>query len=80
VLPALGSTQRSYYRSVAGPLVLGSIAAVLGFLSTAWLRTDSRLEAALTVAVGSVVFLGFYVSTAVMRGYLPRHYFIWPLK
>jgi hypothetical protein len=32
------------------------------------------------VAVGSVVFLGFYLSTTVMRGYLPRHYFTRPLK
>jgi O-antigen/teichoic acid export membrane protein len=80
VLPAVGSTQRSYYRAVAGPLALGVVATVLGFLSIAWVRTDSRVEAALTVAVGSVVFLGFYLSAAVMRGYLPRHYFTWPLR
>jgi O-antigen/teichoic acid export membrane protein len=80
MLPAVGSIQRTYYRLISGPLTLGAAAALLGFLSTAWLRTDSRLEAALTVAVGSVVFLGFYLATAVMKGYLPRHYFTWPLK
>ncbi|WP_141243222.1 polysaccharide biosynthesis C-terminal domain-containing protein, partial [Geodermatophilus obscurus] len=80
VQPAVGSTQRRYYRLIAGPLVLGLTATVLSFLSTAWLRTDNRLEAALAVAVGCVVFLGFYLSTAVLRGYLPRHYFTWRLR
>ncbi len=65
---------------IGGPLILGTAATVLASLSTAWLRTDTRLEAAVTVAVGSVVFLGFYFSTAVMWGHLPRHYFSWPLR
>jgi O-antigen/teichoic acid export membrane protein len=80
IQPAVGSTQTRYYRLIGGPLILGTAATVLASLSTAWLRTDTRLEAAVTVAVGSVVFLGFYFSTAVMWGHLPRHYFSWPLR
>ena len=79
VQPAVGCTQRSYYRMVSGPLALGLVATALGLLSTAWLSTDDRLEAALAVAVGSAVFLGTYLWSAVRRGYLPRHYFTWRL-
>lgn len=80
VQPALGSSQKRYYQLIVGSVVLGFAATVLGFLSTAWLPTNSRLEAALALAVGSVVFLGFYLLTTARRGYLPRHYFSWPLK
>ena len=80
VQPAVGSTQKRYYTLIIGPGVLGLGATVLALLSTLWLPGADRLEGALAVAVGSVVFLGSYLTTAVMRGYLPRHYFTWPLK
>jgi O-antigen/teichoic acid export membrane protein len=78
VQPAVGSTQKRYYRLIAGPPVLGLAAALLSFLSTAWLPTDDRPDAALAVAIGTAVFFAFYLVTTVWRGYLPRHYLTRP--
>jgi O-antigen/teichoic acid export membrane protein len=80
VQPAVGSTQRRYYRLIAGPLVLGLVACLLSFLATLWLPMETRWDGAVAVAVGTLVFLGFYLTATVLRGYLPRHYLTRPLR
>ncbi|MGY1684739.1 lipopolysaccharide biosynthesis protein [Geodermatophilus sp. SYSU D00867] len=75
VQPAVGSTQQHYYRLVAGPCLLGVLAAGAALLSTLWLTQDDRLEAAVAVAVGTTVFLLVYLPAAALRGYLPRQWF-----